>query len=381
MKMEIPFQDLSQSRDVALADLEEAALRVIRSGRFLHGKETENFESELAAVCKTRYCVAVSTGLDAIRLMLRAYMEAGQLAAGDEVMFPANTFIASVLPITDLGLTAVPVDVSEATFNLDFEEVKRKLTPRTKAIVVVHLYGTPAWDAGIMRYLNDRGILILEDNAQAIGAEVSGGGLHSTTVTGGLGHCGAISFYPGKNIGALGDAGAVVTNDPEIARLVRMLANYGSEKKYYNMARGYNCRMDEIQAAMLRVKLRNLDKISERRGKIASLYDRLISNPAIVKPRIIPQYRQVWHQYVISTPERDRLREYLKENGIGSEIHYPVAVHKQPCYNEYFKGVEMPVAEKMSGQVLSLPIANVTEKEAGHIAEVINRFQSMVALK
>ncbi len=375
----IDFQPLVKELDLYGDELEEAAVRVIRSGWYLRGPETRLLEEELAALCagqtgETLHCVAVSNGLDALRLMIRAYMEHGRLKAGDEVLYPANTYIASVMPLTEFGLIPVGVEPDASDFNMSLSEAEKHVSGRTRAVMLVHLYGNPAWDAAAAARLKERGILIFEDNAQAIGAEAAEEGLHGSRYTGSLGDCAAFSFYPSKNIGAMGDAGAVVTADAGIARTVRTLANYGSERRYYNILEGYNCRMDEIQAAMLRVKLRHIGEVTARRQQTAALYDRLITNPEIVKPRIHPDRSQVWHQYVIRSHDRDRLRDYLMEHGVATEIHYPVPPHLQPSMKGRTSG-SFPFTERLSGEVLSLPIGYVSEEEVSRIAGLLNRFR------
>lgn len=370
--MRYPFLDLRQS-DAALADeLKEAACRVIESGRYIHGEECDAFERELAAAVGTSEAVGVSNGLDAIRLIFRAYMELGNLMPGDGVIIPANTYIASVLPVSELGLRPILVEPDSDTMNLDFNLASRHFDD-ARAIMCVHLYGTPAWDAETISEAADRGMLVIEDNAQAIGARAAEEGLNGDNRTGSLGHASAMSFYPTKNVGAIGDAGAVTTSDPELAATVRALANYGSDRRYHNIFKGYNCRLDEIQAAMLRVKLRHLDEITRRRNRIARIYDSAISNPEIHKPRIFEDMTQVWHQYVIRSRERDAFREYLASNGVGTDIHYAVPPHMQPCYRDLCHGA-LPLTELLASEVVSLPIAHVSEEDAAEIASIINNF-------
>lgn len=372
---EIPFLRLSDSIIDISDDLEAAILRVARSGWYLNGPEVKALEEELAAGCGAKYCVAVSNGLDALRLMIRAYMELGRLQKGDEIIVPANTYIASVLPVTEFGLVPVPVEPDPETMNIDFNRVEEALSPRTNGIMLVHLYGNPAWNRDVISRLHEKGILVFEDNAQAIGAVAAEDGLNGSRITGNLGDCASYSFYPTKNVGAMGDAGAVVTNDSDVARMVRTFANYGSDRRYHNVVQGYNCRMDEIQAAVLRVKLRSLDKICGKRGESASLYDALIKNPAIIKPRIYDDCVQVWHQYVVRTSDRDRFQNYLKENGVATDIHYAVPPHLQPCYAGRWPKGSLPVTERLADEVLSLPIANVSREDIEYVAEVINNFR------
>lgn len=368
-----PFLNLSSELDLYKDELHEAAIRVIDTGRYLHGAETLNFETELASTCGASNAVAVSNGLDALRLIFRAYMIMGKLQEGDEVIVPANTYIASILPLTELNLKPILVEPDESTFNLDWSKVESAITPRTKALLTVHLYGNPSWNSDIAAKIANRGIIIVEDNAQAIGALSSGTGLNGSRHTGNLAHAAAFSFYPTKNIGALGDAGAVVSNDSELINAVRAIANYGSDRRYHNIYIGWNCRMDEMQAALLRVKLRHLNQITAYRNEIAKTYDNFISNSKIIKPTFIEGTLQVWHQYVIRCHCRDKFREYLSNHGVGSDIHYATPPHKQPCYKDILSG-EYPITEQLANEVVSLPIAHLTTQEAIEIADIINKF-------
>ena len=374
MPASYPFLDLARLNAPYADRLKEAAARVIDSGRFLHGPETHAFERELAAYLGAGEAIGVSNGLDALRLIFRSYMELGRLRPGDEIIFPANTYIASILPLTELGLTAVPSPASETDMNLDLNALEPLITPRTRGVLLVHLYGTPCWDAAICRRLHDRGLLLIEDNAQAIGARAGSPGLNGSDLTGALGDAAAISFYPTKNLGALGDGGAVVTSDPALASTVRALANYGSDRRYHNIYRGYNNRLDEIQAAFLRVKLEDLDEESRRRAEAAEAYSGAISTPWVQTPGIFPGCRQVWHQYVVRSSRRDALREYLECHGISTDIHYAVPPHLQPCYEGAFSGSALIPTAEMAATLLSLPIAAITPDDARHIASVINSF-------
>ena len=370
-----PFLNLGQSNARYADRLKEAAARVIDSGRFLAGPETAALESELAAYVGARHCIAVSNGLDAIRLIFRAYIELGRLQPGDEVLIPDNTFIASVLPVDELGLRPVMMPLSADDMNLDLSRVEEFITPRTRALLLVHLYGTTCWDDAICRSLHERGLLIIEDNAQAVGAMAQCEGFHGSRFAGALGDAAAVSFYPTKNLGALGDGGAVLTSDEELARTVRVLANYGSDRRYHNIMRGYNNRLDEIQAAFLRIKLEDLDEETERRREVAGIYNDTIINPIVCVPKIFPDRRQVWHQYVIRTPHRDRLKDYLESNGIQTDIHYAVPPHMQPCFDGSLDDPRLKEAEELADSILSLPIANLTPADARHIASVINLYQ------
>lgn len=371
------FTDLALASSPELTDrMVAAAERVIRSGNFLHGPLTERFEQEIAGICDTGHCVAVSNGLDAIRLIFRAYMELGRLKSGDKVIVPGNTFIASVLPLTDLGLIPLMVDPSQTDFNLDLAEAEKHIADDVKAILTVHLYGTPSWNAAAARRLQQRGILIIEDNAQAIGASAPEDGLNGSRHTGGLGDAAAISFYPTKNLGALGDGGAVVTSDKELAHTVRVLANYGSDRRYHNIMRGYNNRLDEIQAAMMLEKLPSLPQVAEQRGRAARVYCGAISNPLVTPPLIFDDRLQVWHQFVVRSRHRDALQKHLEENGVETLIHYLVPPHRQPCYEgSLLTAGNMAVTDLLAAEILSLPIVNVSEEDAGEISEIINRFE------
>ena len=369
-----PFLNLANTNAPYMDELKAAACDVIEKGRYLHGLQTESLEKEIASLCQARYCVSVSNGLDALRLILRAYKELGLLKDGDEVIVPANTYVASVLAISDNGLVPVLCDPSEVTMNLDAGLIEQLITPRTRAVMPVHLYGSPCWDEELMSVARKYDLLIIEDNAQAVGAVSAVPGLNGTYATGGLGHAAGISFYPTKNLGALGDGGAVVTNDPRLADTVRAFANYGSDRRYHNIYQGYNCRLDEIQAAMLRVKLHHLEQENVNRSAVARTYNDCIDNPKVKTPGIFSGMKQIWHQYVVRVENRDTFRTYLEANGVGTDIHYAVPPHLQPCYQE-LQHVPLPVAETLADEVVSLPIARpITPDDARAIAEIINLY-------
>ena len=369
-----PFLDLAIANAPFMDELKAAACEVIERGRYLHSTQTDLLEQEIAATCGARHCVGVSNGLDALRLILRAYKEMGIISEGDEVIVPANTYVASVLAISDNGLVPVLCEPRVDTMNLDSSRLESLITPRTRAIMPVHLYGTPCWDETLMRVAREHGLRIIEDNAQAIGALSDVPGLNGTCATGGLGDAAGISFYPTKNLGALGDGGAIVTNDDELAVTVRALANYGSDRRYHNIYQGYNCRLDEIQAAMLRVKLRYLDRENDNRAAVARAYASHISNPRVHVPAIFEGMKQTWHQYVVRVEDRDAFRSYLDANGVGTDIHYATPAHKQPCY-QGLEHVALPVTERLADEVVSLPIAHpITPEDAIAIADIINRF-------
>lgn len=373
MNKTYPFLSLKQANSPYEDELKQAAVDVIDSGWYLHGKHTEMLEQEIATLCQASHCIAVSNGLDALRLILRAYIEMGQLQPGDKVIVPGNTFVASVLAISDNGLVPVICDPSVTTMNLDSDCMERLITPEVKAVMPVHLYGTPSWDAKLKQLALDHDLLVIEDNAQAIGASAAVDGLNGTRVTGGLGHAAGISFYPTKNLGALGDAGAVVTSDDDLAKAVRALANYGSDRRYHNIYRGLNCRIDEIQAAMLRVKLRHLDEENARRDAIAQVYNDAITSQRIITPGRFEGMKQVWHQYVIRVKDgRDEFRAELEKRGVITDIHYATPPHMQPCYSD-LQHDNLPVTELLAGQVVSLPIAYpITVDDAREIASIIN---------
>lgn len=368
-----PFLSLKQANAPLEDELKQAAIDVINSGWYLHGKHTEKLEQEIAQLCHTRHCIAVSNGLDALRLILQAYIEMGRLKPGDKVIVPGNTFIASVLAVTDCDLVPVLCDPSELTMNLNSEIAERLITPDVRAIMPVHLYGTPCWDLKLKQLALKHNLIIIEDNAQAIGATAACDGLHGTRTTGGLGHASGISFYPTKNLGAMGDAGAVTTSDNELAHVVRALASYGSDRRYHNIYRGRNCRIDEIQAAILCVKLRHLAEENARRDTIAATYNEAITNPKVVVPTRMSNMSQVWHQYVIQVKEgRDAFRQALHERGVMTDIHYATPPHMQPCYANLEHG-PLPVTERLASMVVSLPIAHpITVDDAHEIASIIN---------
>lgn len=371
-----PFLDLGLANKPLEDKLKDAACKVIESGRYLHGEQTELFEQEVAAKCEVKYCIAVSNGLDALKLILRAYKELGYLQDGDKVIVPANTFIASVLSISDNNLIPVLCDPTTETMNLDSDKIEQLIDDKVKAIMPVHLYGTPCWDEKLKRIAEEHQLLIIEDNAQAIGAKSMTSGLNGTISTGGLGHASGISFYPTKNLGGLGDGGAVLTNDEQLAKTVKALANYGSDRRYHNIYKGYNCRIDEIQAAMLRVKLSALDEETVRRNAIAKTYNQHIKNPLVTTPQIFDDMVQVWHQYVIRVENREEFRKFLSENGVQTDIHYATPPHLQPCYSD-LKCDSLPIAEQLANEVVSLPIAHpITVDDAIEISNIINNFKA-----
>lgn len=362
--MKIPFLDLRAINLAHEAKLTEAFTRVLQSGWYILGKEVAQFEEEFAAYCGTRHAIGVSNGLDAIHLALRAF----DIGPGDEVIVPANTYIATWLAVTYAGAVPIPVEPDEQTYNIDPDRIEAAITPRTKAIVPVHLYGRPAEMDRIMEIAERHGLKVIEDAAQAQGAVYKG------RRVGALGHAAAFSFYPGKNFGALGDAGAVTMNDPAAADKLRMLLNYGSRVKYQNEIQGYNCRLDELQSAFLREKLPALDSENDRRVQQAGIYHSLLQGANIVLPPLDSEMvRSVWHLYVIRSTKRDELQRALAEAGIGTMIHYPIPPHLQPAYRTlgYNTGA-FPITEAIHAEVLSLPMGPTqTDEQTEYVARKV----------
>lgn len=373
-----PFLDLKTANQQYMTALRRAATDVIDSGRYIGGVEVEMLNIQMAELCQAPHAIGVSNGLDALRLIFEAYKAMGRLKEGDEVIVPTNTFIATVLALTHAGLKPVLVDPDEATMNLSAEGIATAMTENVKAVVLVHLFGRVCWDNDIAQIIRENNLIAIEDAAQAIGARSAVDGLFGSRQAGALCHAGAFSFYPTKNIGALGDAGAVITHDPELAATVSALANYGSDRRYHNIYAGFNCRLDPIQAAMLRVKLADTDNANARRFARAVAYNRHIQHPEIILPKIpaLPM-ECVWHQYVIrvAAEKRDAFRVFLHENGVETDVHYPVPVHLQPCYASLPHGL-LPISEKLALESVSLPIGDhISEMDAREIAEIINKFK------
>lgn len=369
----IPFLDLQSINAQYRADLIEACTRVIDSGWYIGGNELSEFEQEFAAYCGSAHCIGVANGLDALVLTLRAWLELGRLQPGDEVIVPANTYIASILAISANGLTPVLVEPDEVSFNLSPANARAAITTKTRAILPVHLYGQLADMPAIMALAREYGLLVLEDAAQAHGAAIGG------KKAGNWGDATGFSFYPGKNLGALGDAGAITTHDAELAHTLRALRNYGSHEKYKNLFKGVNSRLDEIQAAMLRIKLKNLDIEIYARRKIAKLYIDGIEHPQIILPvekgaDILTDGKHVWHLFVIQTDRRDALKTHLDERGVQTLIHYPFPPHKQKAYQS-LATLDLPITNKIHERVLSLPISPVMkEQDVWHVIRALNSF-------
>jgi dTDP-4-amino-4,6-dideoxygalactose transaminase len=392
----IDFLNLKQITALHADEIHQAASRVIDSGWYLKGIETQQFEEAYARYIGTRYCIGVANGLDALTLIFRAYLEMGLMMPGDEVIVPANTYIASILSVSECGLTPVLVEPRLDTLEIDDSLIEEAITPRTRAVMIVHLYGRCAYTERIAVLCQQHGLKLIEDNAQAHGCIVpavrydamlhpqkavspsnavryDATSLHPQK-TGSLGDAAGHSFYPGKNLGALGDAGAVTTNDDQLAAVVRSIANYGSSRKYVFDYCGRNSRIDELQAAILSVKLRHLDDDNRHRQQIAAYYYDHIQHPEVALPARLPDAQNVYHLFPILCEQRDALQTYLTEHGIQTLIHYPIPPHQQECYREY-KHLSLPVTEQIHRQELSLPISPVmTMDEARQVVDAVNSF-------
>jgi dTDP-4-amino-4,6-dideoxygalactose transaminase len=356
----IPFLDLRAINAAHDYELKKAFERVLNSGWYILGKEVKSFENSFAEYCNTEHAIGVSNGLDALHLILRAY----GIGAGDEVLVPSNTYIATWLAATYSGAKPVPVEPDALTFNIDPARIEAAITPRTRAIIPVHLYGQPCDMDAILEIAERHGLKVIEDAAQAHGA------LYHGRKVGSLGHAAGFSFYPGKNLGALGDAGAITTNDAELAEKLRMLVNYGSKVKYLNEVKGFNSRLDELQAALLSVKLPHLDAETARRREIAAAYDNGLAGLDLRLPTVMAGCSSVWHLYVIRHARRNELQQALSERGVATMIHYPIPPHLQAAYSELgYREGDFPVAEEIHQQVLSLPIGPTMTDD--QVSEVI----------
>ena len=368
----IPFLSLKEVTGLHAAEIEAAVRRVVESGWYLQGEANSRFEEHYASFIGSKHCVGCANGLDALIWIFRAYIELGVMKPGDEVIVPANTYIATILAITENGLKPVLVEPSIDTLEIDPERIEERITPRTRAICIVHLYGRNAYTDKIGEICSKHNLKLIEDNAQAHGCFSTAG-----RRTGSIGDAAGHSFYPGKNLGALGDGGAVTTDDAELAQAVRTLANYGSSAKYGFKYTGRNSRLDEIQAAVLDVKLKYLDQDNAHRQQIAKMYYDGINNPLITLPKRLPDAQNVYHLFPILCTKRDELQAYLKENGVETLIHYPIPPHKQECYASapWNIGLQLPVTEQIAAHELSLPIGpTVKTEDVAYIIDLINRF-------
>lgn len=362
----VKFLDMSLMHNKIKKEIMQAIEKVYDSNWYILGKEVELFEQEFANYCGVNYCIGVGNGLDALHLILRGY----DIGKGDEVIVPSNTYIATALAVSYAGATPVFVEPNDKTYNIDANLIEKAITDKTKAIMAVHLYGQPCDMDAINDIAKKYNLKVIEDNAQSQGAT------YKERKTGSLGDAAGISFYPGKNLGALGDAGAVTTNNKELADKIRTLRNYGSNKKYYNEYKGYNSRLDEIQAAILRVKLKYLDECNEYRRRIANTYLNNITNKNIMLPSVDNSTNPVWHQFIIRCSNRDRLQKHLESEGISTMIHYPVPIHKQKAYEEYNNMIgKFPISERMADEILSLPIyPEMSKSDIEKVIESINKY-------
>lgn len=367
--MRVPFLSLKDVTSKYADEIHSAIQRVVDSGWYLQGKENESFEQHYADYIGTKYCIGCGNGLDALIWIYRAYVELGIMQPGDEVIVPANTYIASVLAITENGLKAVLVEPNPLTLELDEDRVENAITPRTKSILLVHLYGRCAFTKKIGELCEKHHLHLVEDNAQAHGCGYNG------KRTGSIGEAAGHSFYPGKNLGALGDGGAVTTDNIELAECIRTLANYGSQKKYVFKYCGRNSRLDEIQAAVLDVKLRHLDEDNGLRQQVAAYYYENIKNSLVSLPIRLPNENNVYHLFPILCERRDDLQRYVTEHGVQTLIHYPIPPHRQECYSGEWEGLSLPITERLAEQELSLPMSPVMKKEElVEIVEIVNSF-------
>lgn len=369
--MNIRFLDLQKVNHRYEPEISEALSRVVRSGWYLQGAENKRFEKAYADYIGQSHCVGCASGLDALVLIYRAYVEMGVMKPGDEVIVPANTYIASILAITENGLTPVLAEPDPATLELDDSRLEQLITSRTRSVLLVHLYGRCAYTERIGSLCRQYGLKLVEDNAQAHGCRCADG-----RRTGSLGDAAGHSFYPGKNLGALGDAGAVTTDDALLAATVRTLANYGSQQKYVFQYEGRNSRLDELQAAVLSVKLKYLDADNEVRRRLARVYNSELRHPEVVLPGVLPRDdMNVYHLFPIFCKRRDQLQQYLEQQGVQTLIHYPIPPHKQACYKAW-NPMSLPVTEQLHAEELSLPISQVmTEEEVCEVARIVNAFE------
>lgn len=374
--MNIPFLSLKEVTALHGAEINEAIIRAVNGGWYLQGKENEQFEKHYAEFIGTKYCVGCANGLDALIWIFRAYIEMGVMQPGDEVIVPANTYIATILAITENGLKPILIEPKPNTLELDDDKIEESITPRTKAIALVHLYGRCAYTDKIGEICKKYDLKLVEDNAQAHGCKYIDG-----CMTGSIGDAAGHSFYPGKNLGALGDGGAVTTNNEEVAEAIRALANYGSQKKYVFKYTGRNSRLDEIQAAVLDVKLKYLVEDNQHRKEVAHYYYDHINNPLISLPDLLPDEQNVYHLFpiIVGEGKRDSLHNYLEQNGVGTVCHYPIAPHKQECYAKAVWNtpqLNLPITEQLADEELSLPIGpSISIKDVITIVDLINLFR------
>ena len=360
----IKFLDLYKINERFRNEIDARIKTVLDKGWYLLGEQDKRFEENFAKYCGVKHCIGCANGLDALNLIIKGY----GFGNGDEILVPANTYIASILAISENGCTPVMVEPDIETYNINPDLIEEKITDKTKAIMVVHLYGQAVQMDKIREIAKKYNLKIIEDSAQAHGAVYNG------KKTGNLGDASGFSFYPGKNLGCMGDGGCITTNDDELALKIRALANYGSDRKYHHIYKGVNSRLDEIQAAVLDVKLPFLDKDNERRREISKYYRKNIKNPNIILPKTYDENAHVWHVFVLRCENRDKFKNYLEQNGIETNIHYPTPPHKQGAYSEW-ENMSYPVTEKIHNEVISIPMSPVlTDEEVKKIVEVINNY-------
>ena len=364
----IKFLDLEKVNNRFRDEIDSEIKEILDSGWYLQGKKNEEFTTNFAKFCGAKHCLGVANGLDALNLIIRAY----GFGVGDEIIVPANTYIASILAISQNGCTPVLVEPSIDTYNIDPELIEEKITEKTKAILIVHLYGQAVQMDRIWELAKKYNLKIIEDSAQAHGAGVNING--KFIKTGALGDASGFSFYPGKNLGCMGDGGAITTNDDELFEKIKAIANYGSDRKYHHIYKGVNSRLDEIQAAVLNVKLKYLEQDNQRRREISKYYRENIKNEKIILPKTYDENAHVWHVFVVRTKERDKFQKYLLENGIQTIIHYPTPPHKQGAYKEW-NNLSFPITEEIHNTIISLPISSVMiDEEVKKVVEVVNEW-------
>ncbi|SNS43639.1 dTDP-4-amino-4,6-dideoxygalactose transaminase [Anaerovirgula multivorans] len=367
----IPFLDLKKINDQYHEEIIESMEKILNSGWYILGEQVKAFEKEFSDYCGSKHCIGVANGLDALILILQGYKELGLIDDMDEIIVPANTYIATILAISKSNLKPILVEPDLSTYNIDSTKIAEKITSKTKAIIPVHLYGQCAAMDEIKEIATKYNLLVIDDCAQAHGA------IYKREKVGNLADASGFSFYPGKNLGALGDAGAITTNDDQLAEILKTIRNYGSEIKYKNMFKGVNSRLDEMQAAVLRVKLKGLDEDNRKRRKLADAYLKNISNRHIILPNKSDEESHVWHLFVIRTKERDRFKKYLQTNGINTMVHYPIPPHKQEAYREWNK-LSYSITEQIHDEVLSLPISPIiSEDDCWKVVKTINRYRGI----
>lgn len=364
----VQFLPLQRINAKHLAEIQQAVAKVLQSGWYVNGKEVSNFEKNYSRFTGAEYCIGTGNGLDALKLIFKGLIEIGKLRKGDRILVPANSFVASALAIEEAGLRPVFIDVNEDTFNIDLTEIERAGSYQVRGILAVHLFGQLSISQALLDYAKTKNLVIVEDAAQSVGAS------YQSKTSGNIGEAAAVSFYPGKNLGAFGDAGAITTNNEKLAEACRSLANYGSSKKYHHDLKGVNSRLDELQAAILNVKLKYIALENQERVEIAKFYLRNIKNDLVTLPEVANFNSHVFHLFVIKTKHRKALQAHLASKGIETLIHYPICIHKQEAYKEY-KSVSCPVSERLSQEILSLPVfPGMTAEETEKVVIAVNSF-------